>query len=88
VTVPAVGDVNVTVHVPPVVPAAVALQVSSDTSLCTVASSVRVTATFVPLGAGPKPSAASPPGAPAGKPSFWKTEIVQTCGSPTVFVSS
>src|SRR3990172_12019706 len=83
-TVPAFGDVNVTVHSPALVPGLA--HVSLDTSFSDPSVSVRSTSTGVPSGAAVQPSTPSP--SLAGRPSSWKTAIVNVCGSPTVLVSS
>src|SRR4029077_17742679 len=60
----------------------------AGTKLVIAVSFSRLNVTRVPSGAGPKPVTASPPGAPAGRPSSWETVAVTTCCWPSGLVAS
>ncbi len=84
-TVPAVFDVNVTLHDPATVPGLA--QVLLEMLLMAPPESVSVTVGVVPSGAGPKPDTPSPPSA-AESPSFCWTLTLNVWLSPMLLVSS
>ncbi len=94
-TEPGVVVVIVTEQVPPVVGQssrlpAVPPQLAPSFGVVKAAPAVlslSVNTTQVPLGAGPKPLAASPPGAIARSPSSCCTVTLILCGSPTLLTA-
>src|SRR5580765_1640777 len=84
--VPAVGDVNVTVHAPfdvPMVPHWSPGRMITGVAPGSLGSGVSVTCTIVPFGAG---SQTGTPG--AWLPRSWKTFTVTVWAWPTLFVAS
>jgi len=83
-TLPAVGLLICTEHWP-APPLTVQLEPATKVAPAVLLSRLKLTT--VPSGAGPKPLALSPPGAPIARPSSCWTVAVIVCGEPTAFVA-